>query len=110
MCFVDLDPCEVWRETERKARKPHRCSCCKAAINPGQLYLVHFNVFEGTVTNEKMCLPCRDDRKEFADGHGGTLCSPGSLVQMVGECIGEGDDDDRWRNLLKRIKGRRSAV
>jgi hypothetical protein len=110
MCFVDLDPCEVWRETERKARKSHRCSCCSSVIAAGDVYLVHFNVFEGAATNEKMCFPCRDDRKEFADGHEGTLCSPGWLMTMVSDCSSDYPEDAQWRAMLERIRGRMNAA
>ncbi len=110
MCFVDLEPCEVWRETERKARKPHRCSCCRGTIPAGDEYLVHFSVFQGDATSEKMCLPCRDDRKAFADAHEGTLCTPSFLREMVAECVSEDEDGDgaKWAAMLARIKARRA--
>ncbi len=54
MCSIDLDPCEVWREEERKARKEHRCACCNRVIKPGTKYLSHFSVFEGSPTTEAL--------------------------------------------------------
>lgn len=106
MCFVALEPCKVWQETERKARKSHECSCCHGTIKAGAMYLVHFSVFDGTATSEKMCGPCEADRKEFADAHESLLCSPGWLRRMVRDCMGEGDDDEKWRAMLDRIKAR----
>lgn len=109
MCYVDLEPCEVWDERERKACKSHKCNCCGGAIRPGEMYLVHFSVFEGLPNSEKMCGPCRDDRKEFADAHDGTLCQPHHLWEMVSGCIGEGfdeGDDEKWKAMLARIDDR----
>ena len=109
MCYIDLEPCEVWEERERKARKEHRCSCCHGAILAGQVYLVHFSVFEGTATSGKMCTACRDDRATFAADHDGTLCTPSYFPQMLRECIGEFFDEAdaaHWKAMLGRINGR----
>jgi len=35
---VEGEPCEVWIETWRVARKPHICIECKAQILPGERY------------------------------------------------------------------------
>jgi hypothetical protein len=108
MCFIDLDPCEVWDERERKARKEHKCGACGKTIRVGETYLTHFSVFEGNANSEKMCFPCRDDRKQFADAHDGTLMTPSFLRQMVAECISEGDEESerQWKPLLDRIDSR----
>lgn len=106
MCFVDLDPCEVWQERDRKARKEHKCSCCHRTIKPGEMYLVHFSVFEGNPESQKCCKECEADRAEFAKAHDGTLCTPHHLPEMVRSCIGEGDDDAAWEAMLKRIENR----
>lgn len=106
MCFADLGPAQVWRETERKARKPHACDCCGGAIPAGAVYLVHFSVFDGTATSEKMCGPCRDDRAEFAAGHDGVLCSPGWLRTLVSDCSSDYPEDAAWRAMLARIRAR----
>lgn len=109
MCFVDLDPCELWTEYERKARKPHKCACCYGTIKAGEFYLVHFSVFEGSPTSEKMCLPCKADRAEFAAAHGGMMHTPSWVETGVRNCIGEGDNDEQWRALLDRILARRAG-
>lgn len=107
MCFVDLEPCEVWEERHRKARKVHRCSCCGRAISPGERYLVHFSVFQGDPTSEKCCAACEADRQKFADAHGGTLCTPGWLPNMLRSCIGEDpDSEETWAPMLKSIRSR----
>lgn len=109
MCFVDLDPCEVWQETNRKARKEHKCSCCCRTIKVGEQYLVHFSVFEGNSLSDKCCDQCEGDRAEFALVHDGVLCTPHALPDMVRSCIGEGGDDTAWEAMLARIWARRLA-
>lgn len=111
MCMIsDREPCEVWNEYERKARKPHVCDSCWATIAPGTFYLVHFNVFEGRANAEKMCLACRDDRAAFAKEHEGMLMEPSQFRNDLYECIGEGDDDERWKPMLVRIDATMKAA
>jgi hypothetical protein len=107
MCFVDLEPCEIWNEKHRTARKEHSCSCCDRTIRIGEVYLVHFDVFEGQTTSEKCCAECESDRDIFANEHEGTLCSPGWLQNMIRDCIGEDPESkDVWLPMLERIKNR----
>lgn len=112
MCVIDLEPCEVWSEKERTARKAHSCSCCGSAIHPGQRYLDHFSVYDGSATLQKACLPCRDDRKEFADEHDGMICNPGYFMEMLGDCITdeEPESDAKWSPMLDRITSRRAMA
>lgn len=108
MCLIDLEPCSVWREEPRKARKDHKCDGCWAVIAVGQKYLSHFSVLDGDATSEAMCSACEAARKEFADVHG-TSPTPGFMVELLRECIGERDDKaDRWRPMLASILARRA--
>lgn len=37
MCYFEIDePAEVFRLTHHKARKSHRCDCCRRTIAPGE--------------------------------------------------------------------------
>ena len=58
MCDLDLEPCEIWNEKKRKAQKSHECDCCGRMIRPGEIYLVHFSVYDGDTTSEKVCAEC----------------------------------------------------
>lgn len=110
MCFVDLEPCEVWDERDRKARKEHKCSACGGKITVGSLYVVHFNVFEGEAKSDKMCKPCEAARREFAKDHDGMLCMPRELINMIRECIGEEGGEEfanpRWIELIAEMNAR----
>lgn len=106
MCSIDLDRCEVWSETPRKARKPHGCNGCGIVIVPGQPYLVHFNIYDGDPTREAMCFACWCAREQFADAHGQSI-APSILIEMLRECIGENDDEeDVWRPVLASVLSR----
>lgn len=110
MCFIDLEPCEVWSEKTVKARKPHKCGGCGAAIKPGEIYLRHFDIFEGNMSAECACGACSKSRDEFADAHGQSFI-PSRLDEMLWECIdGAASDEDtkRWRILYARLCSRRA--
>jgi hypothetical protein len=94
MCELDIDVAvKVWHEKQVKARKEHRCSCCKAAIPAGQKYLKHFSVSEdGHVSHAKLCLACFAEREAFSKAHGGILSHPGNLIADLEECI----EEDEW--------------
>ncbi len=111
MCYIgDLEPCSVWDEKQVKARRPHHCSCCKREITVGEIYLRHFNVFEGDASHEKLCMECEKDRDEFGKAHDGMLPMPGGLKAMLHECIGEEpEESDVWRAMIARIKARGPA-
>lgn len=112
MCVIDdLEHCPVWRETERKARKEHKCSCCRRRIGPGETYLDHFSVFDGGPHREKMCAECVADRRDFADAHGGVLCNPSYFPRMLADCIGDDEDGEtrRWEEMEQRIYSRRKS-
>ena len=117
MCdLYDLEPCTVWRETPRTARKQHRCDGCGAFIRPGEVYLAHFNVFEGEASNEKACFACWWALEDFGNHHGQRM-APANLSWMLSDCYGgEGrgywtDEDRLWRRyhaaLLKRTRAAR---
>lgn len=59
MCRVaDWDPCEVYTETWRKARKTHCCYECGYTIGAGEKYVVVFTIFEGEPGSYKVCWFC----------------------------------------------------
>lgn len=108
MCVIDFDDyCTIWRETEHKARKQHKCSCCRRKIEPGETYIVHFSIFDGSATSEKCCAECGKNREEFAKAHDGAMMNPSSFPQMVADCISEDDEEDSaWAAMLDRIHRR----
>lgn len=109
MCQIeDGDRFDVFTETLRKARKTHKCDCCKGNIAIGARYLVHFSVYEGEPSSQKMCAPCNSDRHKFADAHGGSLAQPLYFPEMLDECILDGDKESEqmWKPMLEAIAGR----
>lgn len=110
MCSIDLDPCEVWRETEHKARKPHRCDCCGNTIHIGDKYLSHFSKFDVYVTSQKICLNCDRDRRAFGDAHESMKCVPSAFTEALSDCISEGDEESmtKWAPMLAEIRARGS--
>lgn len=110
MCSIDLEECEVWSEKERRARKQHECSSCGAPIKSGSIYLVHFSIFAGNITSENMCKPCVTVRRRFAEEHGQSF-TPGSLFEILEECVSEWDADSwRWRVALNRLRKRAAKM
>lgn len=110
MCYIELEPCQVWSEHERKARKAHTCSCCRGPIAPGERYLVHFSVLDGDTTSEKCCLACNAARLEFGNAHD-SIPTPQYFPVLLADCIAEGDEESetRWKPMLQAIEARRPA-
>lgn len=112
MCEIDTgDRCEVWDERHRKARKEHKCSCCYRTIMMGELYLVHFSVYEGNCETQKCCAECEFDRHQFSQAHEGWLPQPHYLPEMLDECISEDpDSEEKWKPMLERILASRKTT
>jgi hypothetical protein len=111
VCYIDLEPCEVWEENERKSRKQRSCSCCNGLIKVSEQYVSHFSVCEGEKNVESICMACHADRDVFAKHHDGTLCTPGWFSRMLIDCISE-DEDSRelWGPMLERIRATRRQM
>lgn len=55
-----VDECyDVYRESERQARKLHQCDACGDQIRPGDRYFCVGIVFEGEGESVKRCLRCQ---------------------------------------------------
>jgi hypothetical protein len=113
MCYIELEPCTVWRETPRTARKVHRCSVCARAIQPGELYIDHFSLDENGPCTAKVCSDCRQAQDIFAAAHedeyGPSYIQPPGFATLLSDCIAEGDEESetRWRPMLNAINARR---
>lgn len=111
MCnFDNIERCELWHEKETKARKLHKCDCCYGQIEKGATYTRHFSKFEGYIIDEKLCAACQADRDKFAAAHGGVLCAPSDLKEMVHECVMERESIAqmlKWSRMLKQIDSRK---
>lgn len=115
MCYIDLEPADLWVEEKGVAKRDHRrpCSCCRRPILKGDVYWTHFSKCDGSVTSEKMCADCHADRDEFGKAHGGMVSTPSFFRQMLADCIHENEteEDDGgetdWRPMLERIQARR---
>lgn len=114
MCYIELDPCELWREETRRARKVHRCSICLRVILIGERYVDHFSLDSGVVCKAKVCAECEADRQTFAAAHdreyGASLVQPPGFAQLLADCIAEGDEESetRWKPMLTAIQARRT--
>jgi predicted RNA-binding Zn-ribbon protein involved in translation (DUF1610 family) len=111
MCDIGLESAELWHETPRKARKNHKCSSCGGIIHPKATYTVHFSIYEGAATSEKICDPCREARAEFADAHDGVSPTPGYFPQLLDRCIADGDEESekKWKPMQVALLARNQA-
>jgi hypothetical protein len=68
MCFYDDDSdgyCDIWRETNPTARKPHRCYECRGTINPGEAYKRVDYVHRSEAGSYKTCRRCEAVRQRI---------------------------------------------
>lgn len=69
-----------------------------------------------------MCVECEVARDEFADEHNGMRYPPGSLSEMLSNCISEGEhsdadgkwviapEDARWQAMLDAMAARKAGL
>ena len=112
MCTIELEPCEVWSRTAHTARKEYRCECCGAKITPGARYHRTFSVFDGQVDTSRNCVECEADMQAFGAAHDGVLSQPDYFVEMLRDCIDNGDEESerQWKPMLAAIIQRRASV
>ena len=90
MCFEYDGYAEFYECRVVKAVKPHRCTECRAAIEPGETYERHAGKYDGEFSVDKMCRRCCYDRnrvveEEWAEGCRGSEAWPpfGALVEHL---------------------------
>jgi hypothetical protein len=116
MCHIynDGDVCQVWRETEVRARKAHKCNACHRTIAAGETYLKHFSVYDGDCTDEKACKECKESREAFlAEPDHEVIFSPSFHEEELQSCIGYGADDvenKKWIDALRALRERRAGA
>lgn len=64
-CYCDYEPPEVFRKSEHKARKPHRCGECACDIRPGETYEYVWGKWFGQPDIYKTCERCLAFRKHL---------------------------------------------
>ncbi len=102
MCVLECDPCELFTESHRTARKHHLCDSCNRVIKPGQKYLTTFVVFEGTATSSKGCPGCEEIIDRFGKAHKGYRFAPMDIIHWLEQCLAEDEEYDepedvQWR-------------
>lgn len=108
--YGDLEIAKVWRETARRAAKPHCCSSCGAAIERGEYHLEHVSILD-SVSRERMCFPCWWAREDFHQEHAGSpSIMPSMLAEYLRECARDGyASDARWSAYLDAMTVRGAA-
>ena len=66
-CCYDGDGAEVYRKTNPKAKKQHKCDECGHIIQPGEVYARTFTIYEGTPDTYIACERCDDLMEAFSD-------------------------------------------
>jgi hypothetical protein len=112
VCDLDyMEEVTLWREDWRTARKGHRCSACRGPVAPGERYVVHFSVFDGSAASEKICGLCYADRGEFAQDHESLIPVPSAFLDALVECVDEGPEEKaRWGPVLDNMRARQVAA
>lgn len=113
MCEIsdlDLEPCERIADQERRARVPHKCSSCGAAIQPGERYRAVLYTSEDGVAFEKACPSCAAALKAFESSHAGWV-APAGLDYVLEQCIDiEPESAETFGPMLEGIRQRNRAA
>lgn len=117
LCECDYDPCEVYRETSPRARRPHRCNDCGGTIEPGEHYTRIFTLHEGEPNAYKRCADCAyliaEVGREWMSECGGWSCIyagdlPESWDELVSGAILDGVCADA-ASAVRRLAGMQHA-
>ena len=84
MCFYLDEYCEVWRQTTRKARKPHRCYECGGTIQPGETYEYVSYIFDHSPGSYHLCNKCENVREHIKHIEEGRGCHGSEAICPVG--------------------------
>ncbi len=100
MCFYhDGEYATVWRESEHKARKQHKCCECGKAIRIGETYSSVFCVSEGYASTSRTCPRCSRLRKAIKEVEMAEGCSAHESQPSLGGLFMEvGDSDGGWHH------------
>ncbi len=103
------EPCEVYNETERKARKHHTCESCSGPIVPGERYRYVSGVFDHSGFSFKQCGDCMAAHDEFAERHDEAPAVV-DLFDALDHCVQE-DGPSSWAvPFFERMKARLAAA
>lgn len=67
MCYTYDGVCDIFIETEPKARKEHTCSECRLPIEKKEQYYRLETLYDGSWETSKLHLSCKDYRKMVYD-------------------------------------------
>ena len=85
MCFTYDDVAEVYNETDRRARKTHRCGECRRPISCGELYVDTFAVCYGDGVASKFCGACELLRQRIHENELAVGCAWGESWYPIGD-------------------------
>jgi len=112
-CSCDFDPCTIWRDEPRRARKAHRCSDCGGTITAGETYRSLAMLFDGEWSTAKRCADCQfmvhEVERTFMQKCGGTWCLYIGDLPLSWDDLMEGADLVD-REQCRRIVGMQNAV
>lgn len=60
MCYYVDELATVWESVTRKARKEHRCECCRMPILKGVTYDRHSSLYDGHWSHASMHSDCHE--------------------------------------------------
>ena len=107
MCDCDYELPEVYRQSDVRARKWHRCSECRGWIAPGETYRKFFGVWDGDARNYATCSDCQQFAAWAEEQNGDNICYAfGNMIHDIGDCLDEMGDRKvsaemsmRWREV-----------
>lgn len=69
-CYCDYDPCDIWDEKTRVARKRWACYECGEPIEIGDEYTDIAQLYEGSWDHFRICDCCTEDWENLVNaGH-----------------------------------------
>ena len=87
------EPCSVWADRWKTARKEHVCHACRIKIEPGHRYHVTFSVHDGNPDTTKRCARCQAIFEHLSE----RLRKDGDGMEYCNETLSCGHEyTERW--------------
>lgn len=105
MCSCDLERPDIFEQTQRRAKKTHKCSECGCNILPASKYWSISGLWDGKWGNFKQCLSCEAIADRFMDETDCCYCVGGLYQDLQdSDFLIFDEESQRWESTVEWLR------